>query len=128
MARRRVHRMPLLSSLSLSLSSFLLPLLLALILLQLTFSTSQAAAEATTDEQQKCHCTHDNCLCCVQLNLTRSIDLGGPACAKIGQKDNNVTLNLSYAEDTHNATTLLGKLLLIYIFNFHYCFVFAFFF
>ncbi|KAK0173705.1 hypothetical protein PV328_006862 [Microctonus aethiopoides] len=55
--------------------------------------------------QSKCLCQTSGCLCCVDLNLTSSIDLGGPACVNIKQKENNVSLNLSYGDNpVHNAT------------------------
>ncbi|XP_017890941.1 uncharacterized protein LOC108631490 [Ceratina calcarata] len=55
--------------------------------------------------QSQCLCQTSNCLCCVDLNLTATIDLGGPACINIKQKDENVSLNLSYGDNpVHNAT------------------------
>lgn len=55
--------------------------------------------------QSKCLCQTSGCLCCVDLNLTSSIDLGGPACVNIKQKEDNVSLNLSYGDNpVHNAT------------------------
>ncbi|XP_074094970.1 uncharacterized protein LOC141524791 [Cotesia typhae] len=55
--------------------------------------------------QSKCLCQTSGCLCCVDLNLTSTIDLGGPACVNIRQKEDNVSLNLNYGDNpVHNAT------------------------
>ncbi|XP_014296018.1 uncharacterized protein LOC103580686 [Microplitis demolitor] len=55
--------------------------------------------------QSKCLCQTSGCLCCVDLNLTSTIDLGGPACVNIKQKEDNVSLNLNYGDNpVHNAT------------------------
>ncbi|XP_053973450.1 uncharacterized protein LOC128873714 [Hylaeus volcanicus] len=55
--------------------------------------------------QSQCLCQTFNCLCCVDLNLTATIDLGGAACINVKQKEQNVSLNLSYGDNpVHNAT------------------------
>lgn len=60
--------------------------------------------------ESKCLCQTSGCLCCVDLNLTTTIDLGGPACVNIRQKEHNVSLNLSYGDNPiHNATIRIGK-------------------
>ncbi|XP_023290145.1 uncharacterized protein LOC105699591 [Orussus abietinus] len=57
----------------------------------------------------ECWCQASGCLCCVDLNLTSTIDLGGPACVNVKQKEENVSLNLSYGDNPiHNATTRLA--------------------
>ncbi|XP_003702342.2 uncharacterized protein LOC100878066 [Megachile rotundata] len=63
------------------------------------------AVGRSTAPQSQCLCQTSNCLCCVDLNLTATIDLGGPACINVKQKDQNVSLNLSYGDNpVHNAT------------------------
>ena len=81
-----------------------LPSLPLLLLLLGTTLLGAASAES------KCLCQASGCLCCVELNLTASIDLGGPACVNVRQHERNVSLNLSYADNpVHNATIALGK-------------------
>lgn len=64
----------------------------------------------STMPQSKCLCQTSACFCCVDLNLTATIDLGGPACVNIKQKDQNISLNLSYGDNPlHNATIKIGK-------------------
>ncbi|KAK1131336.1 hypothetical protein K0M31_017623 [Melipona bicolor] len=59
----------------------------------------------STTPQSQCLCQTSNCLCCIDLNLTATIDLGGPACINVKQKEQNVSLNLSYGDNpVHNAT------------------------
>lgn len=61
--------------------------------------------------QSKCLCQASGCLCCVDLNLTVTIDLGGQACVNINQREGNVTLNLNYRDiPEHNATIKIGEL------------------
>ncbi|XP_029041540.1 uncharacterized protein LOC114875438 [Osmia bicornis bicornis] len=63
------------------------------------------AVGRSTAPQSQCLCQTSNCLCCVDLNLTATIDLGGPACINVKQKEQNVSLNLSYGDNpVHNAT------------------------
>ncbi|KAG7206800.1 hypothetical protein KM043_000710 [Ampulex compressa] len=92
---------------------FTFPVLLAILavassagLLETLLSWDLPDAEArSTTPQSKCLCQTSGCLCCVDLNLTVTIDLGGPACINIKQKERNVSLNLSYADNpVHNAT------------------------
>ena len=41
--------------------------------------------------------------------MTTTIDLAGPACINIKQRDENITLNMSYGEKAvHNATIKIG--------------------
>ncbi|XP_076640730.1 uncharacterized protein LOC143352288 [Halictus rubicundus] len=64
-----------------------------------------ASGGRSTTAQSQCLCQISNCLCCVDLNLTATIDLGGPACINVKQKEQNVSLNLSYGDNpVHNAT------------------------
>ncbi|KAK2576883.1 hypothetical protein KPH14_005509 [Odynerus spinipes] len=66
----------------------------------------------STTSQSKCLCQTSGCLCCVDLNLTVTMDLDGLTCINIRQKEQNVTLNLSYGENpVHNATIKIGKYL-----------------
>ncbi|OAD61721.1 hypothetical protein WN48_10204 [Eufriesea mexicana] len=59
----------------------------------------------STAPQSQCLCQTSNCLCCIDLNLTATIDLGGPACINVKQKEQNISLNLSYGDNpVHNAT------------------------
>lgn len=54
--------------------------------------------------QPKCLYQANGYLCCVDIVLTPGIE-PRPACVNINQKNNNVTLNLSYADNpVHNAT------------------------
>ncbi|CAL7936740.1 unnamed protein product [Xylocopa violacea] len=70
----------------------------------LSWDLPDAVGRSTTPQSQ-CLCQTSNCLCCVDLNLTATIDLGGPACINIKQKDQNISLNLSYGDNpVHNAT------------------------
>ncbi|XP_078048949.1 uncharacterized protein LOC144476175 [Augochlora pura] len=70
----------------------------------LSWDLPDAVGRSTTAESQ-CLCQTSNCLCCVDLNLTATIDLGGPACINVKQKEQNVSLNLSYGDNpVHNAT------------------------
>ncbi|CAK9804442.1 hypothetical protein ANTQUA_LOCUS4093 [Anthophora quadrimaculata] len=63
------------------------------------------AVGRSTTPQSQCLCQTTNCLCCVDLNLTATIDLGGPACINVKQKEQNISLNLSYGDNpVHNAT------------------------
>ncbi|XP_043279659.1 uncharacterized protein [Venturia canescens] len=63
------------------------------------------AEERSAAPQSKCLCQSSGCLCCVDFNLTSAISLGGPACINIKQKEQNVSLNVSYGENpVHNAT------------------------
>lgn len=49
-------------------------------------------------------------MCCIDLNLTATFDLGGPACINVRQKEQNVSLNLSYGDNpVHNATIKIGE-------------------
>ncbi|KAL6258995.1 hypothetical protein P5V15_008917 [Pogonomyrmex californicus] len=64
----------------------------------------------STMPQSKCLCQTSGCLCCVDLNLTATIDLGGPACMNIKQKEQNISLNLSYGDNpVHNATIRIAN-------------------
>lgn len=86
-------------------------LLVAAAVLFLLDYCAAAAATTTSVQDNKCLCQTSSCLCCVELNLTSSIDLGGPACVNVRHQHNNVSLNLSYADNPlHNATIALGKL------------------
>ncbi|KAK9303521.1 hypothetical protein QLX08_004830 [Tetragonisca angustula] len=70
----------------------------------LSWDLSDAVGRSTTPQSQ-CLCQTTNCLCCIDLNLTATIDLGGPACINVKQKEQNVSLNLSYGDNpVHNAT------------------------
>ncbi|XP_014217299.1 uncharacterized protein LOC106645858 [Copidosoma floridanum] len=74
-------------------------MLLVLLAVQLVNSAPESS------NNNKCLCQASGCLCCVELNLTKSLDLGGPACVNVRQRERNVTLNLSYADNpVHNAT------------------------
>lgn len=75
----------------------------------LSWDLPEVEARSSTP-QSKCLCQTSGCLCCVELNLTSTIDLGGPACVNIKQKEQNVSLNLSYGDNpVHNATIRIGK-------------------
>lgn len=75
----------------------------------LSWDLPEVEARSTTP-QSNCLCQTSSCLCCVDLNLTATIDLGGPACVNIKQKEQNVSLNLSYGDNpVHNATIRIGK-------------------
>ncbi|KAL0101921.1 hypothetical protein PUN28_018465 [Cardiocondyla obscurior] len=75
----------------------------------LSWDLPEAEARSTTP-QSKCLCQTSNCLCCIDLNLTATIDLGGPACVNIRQKEQNVSLNLSYGDNPiHNATIRIAN-------------------
>ncbi|XP_031788411.1 uncharacterized protein LOC100124269 [Nasonia vitripennis] len=86
-----------------------------LLLVATFFLLVSAAAAAPADDDRSSHnnnnnclCQTSSCLCCVELNLTSSIDLGGPACVNVRHQHNNVSLNLSYADNPlHNATIAL---------------------
>lgn len=68
------------------------------------------AVGRSTNPQSQCLCQTSNCLCCIDLNLTATFDLGGPACINVRQKEQNVSLNLSYGDNpVHNATIKIGK-------------------
>ncbi|XP_076620024.1 uncharacterized protein LOC143341183 [Colletes latitarsis] len=70
----------------------------------LSWDLPDAVGRSSTPQSQ-CLCQTSNCLCCVDLNLTATIDLGGAACINVKQKDQNVSLNLSYGDNpVHNAT------------------------
>ncbi|XP_003393842.1 uncharacterized protein LOC100647092 [Bombus terrestris] len=70
------------------------------------------AVGRSTAPQSQCLCQTSNCLCCIDLNLTTAIggglvvdDLDGRACINIKQKEQNISLNLSYGDNpVHNAT------------------------
>ncbi|XP_071566389.1 uncharacterized protein [Temnothorax nylanderi] len=75
----------------------------------LSWNLPEAEARSTTP-QSKCLCQTSGCLCCVDLNLTSTIDLGGPACVNIRQKEQNISLNLSYGDNPiHNATITIAN-------------------
>lgn len=75
----------------------------------LSWDLPEIEARSTTS-QSKCLCQTSGCLCCVDLNLTAAIDIGGPVCINLRQKEQNVTLNLTYRDNpVHNATTRIGK-------------------
>lgn len=75
----------------------------------LSWDLPEAEARSSTS-QSKCLCQTSGCLCCVDLNLTATIDLGGPACVNIKQKEQNVSLNLSYGDNPiHNATIRIAN-------------------
>jgi len=75
----------------------------------LSWNLPEVEARSSTS-QSKCLCQTSGCLCCVDLNLTATIDLGGPACVNIRQKEQNISLNLSYGDNPiHNATIKIGK-------------------
>lgn len=75
----------------------------------LSWDLPEVEARSNTP-QSRCLCQTSGCLCCVDLNLTSTIDLGGPACVNIKQKEENVSLNLSYGDNPiHNATIRIGK-------------------
>lgn len=89
----------------------------ALLLVVATCFLVSAAADDNSNNNNNCLCQTSSCLCCVELNLTSSIDLGGPACVNVRHQHNNVSLNLSYADNPlHNATIALGKCYIIIIF------------
>lgn len=68
------------------------------------------AVGRSTNPQSQCLCQTSNCLCCIDLNLTATFDLGGPACINVRQKEQNVSLNLSYGDNpVHNATIKIGE-------------------
>lgn len=76
----------------------------------LSWDLPEAVGRSTTQPQSQCLCQTTNCLCCVDLNLTATIDLGGPACINVKQKEQNVSLNLSYGDNpVHNATIKIGE-------------------
>lgn len=75
----------------------------------LSWDLPEVEARSSTP-QSKCLCQTSGCLCCIDLNLTSTIDLGGPACVNIKQKEQNISLNLSYGDNPiHNATIKIGK-------------------
>ncbi|XP_014467440.1 PREDICTED: uncharacterized protein LOC106740684 [Dinoponera quadriceps] len=75
----------------------------------LSWDLPEVEARSSTP-QSKCLCQISGCLCCVDLNLTSTIDLGGPACVNIKQKEQNVSLNLSYGDNpVHNATIRIAN-------------------
>ncbi|EFN70926.1 hypothetical protein EAG_05418 [Camponotus floridanus] len=75
----------------------------------LSWDLPEIEARSTTS-QPKCLCQTSGCLCCVDLNLTAAIDIGGPVCINLRQKEQNVTLNLTYRDNpVHNATIKIGK-------------------
>lgn len=75
----------------------------------LSWDLPDAVGRSTTPQSQ-CLCQTSNCLCCIDLNLTATIDLGGPACINVKQKEQNVSLNLSYGDNpVHNATIKIGE-------------------
>lgn len=75
----------------------------------LSWDLPEVEARSTTS-QSKCLCQTSGCLCCVDLNLTAAIDIGGPVCINLRQKEQNVSLNLSYRDNpVHNATIRIGK-------------------
>ncbi|XP_014233365.2 phosphatidylinositol 4-kinase-like [Trichogramma pretiosum] len=60
------------------------------------------------NNNKSCLCQTSSCLCCIELNLTSSIDLGGAACVNVQHRQRNVSLNLNYGDNpTHNATIAL---------------------
>lgn len=75
------------------------------------------AVGRSTAPQSQCLCQTSNCLCCIDLNLTTAIggglvvdDLDGRACINIKQKEQNISLNLSYGDNpVHNATIKIGN-------------------
>ncbi|XP_015593885.1 uncharacterized protein LOC107267121 [Cephus cinctus] len=74
----------------------------------LSWELPVAEGRSSSKPQSKCLCQPSGCLCCVDLNLTTTIDLGGPACLNIKYKEENVSLNLSYGDnEVHNATIKL---------------------
>ncbi|XP_018406571.1 PREDICTED: uncharacterized protein LOC108782716 [Cyphomyrmex costatus] len=75
----------------------------------LSWDLPEVEARSSTS-QSKCLCQTSGCLCCVDLNLTATIDLGGPACVNIKQKEQNISLNLSYGDNPiHNATIRIAN-------------------
>ncbi|XP_011880361.1 PREDICTED: uncharacterized protein LOC105568902 [Vollenhovia emeryi] len=75
----------------------------------LSWDLPEVEARSATS-QSKCLCQTSGCLCCVDLNLTSTIDLGGPACVNIKQKEQNISLNLSYGDNPiHNATIRIAN-------------------
>ncbi|XP_070151080.1 uncharacterized protein [Polyergus mexicanus] len=75
----------------------------------LSWDLPEIEARSTTS-QSKCLCQTSGCLCCVDLNLTAAIDIGGPVCINLRQKEQNVTLNLTYRDNpVHNATTRIAN-------------------
>ncbi|XP_034939228.1 uncharacterized protein [Chelonus insularis] len=80
-------------------------LLLILLLAVVAVSSAGILEARSSVSQSKCLCQTSGCLCCVDLNLTSTIDLGGPACVNIKQKEENISLNLNYGDNpVHNAT------------------------
>ncbi|XP_046751905.1 uncharacterized protein LOC124414853 [Diprion similis] len=77
----------------------------------LSWGLAETEARSTTPPPpSKCLCQASGCLCCVDLNLTAAIDLGGPVCLNIKQKEENVTLNMSFGENAmHNATIRIAE-------------------
>ncbi|KYN06835.1 hypothetical protein ALC62_02218 [Cyphomyrmex costatus] len=71
----------------------------------LSWDLPEVEARSSTS-QSKCLCQTSGCLCCVDLNLTATIDLGGPACVNIKQKEQNISLNLSYANAANKPTCM----------------------
>lgn len=62
----------------------------------------------STAPQPKCLDQANGYLCCVDIVFTPGIK-ARPACVNINQKNNNVTLNLSYGDSpVHNATIKIG--------------------
>ncbi|XP_046628174.1 uncharacterized protein LOC124309002 [Neodiprion virginianus] len=75
-----------------------------------SWGLAETEARSTTPPPSKCLCQASGCLCCVDLNLTAAIDLGGPVCLNIKQKEENVTLNMSFGENAmHNATIRIAE-------------------
>ncbi|XP_029166428.1 LOW QUALITY PROTEIN: uncharacterized protein LOC114937170 [Nylanderia fulva] len=75
----------------------------------LSWDLPEVEARSTTS-QSKCLCQTSGCLCCVDLNLTAAIDIGGPVCINLRQKEQNVSLNLSYRDNpVHNATIRIAN-------------------
>ncbi|XP_072756235.1 uncharacterized protein [Anoplolepis gracilipes] len=75
----------------------------------LSWDLPEIEARSTTS-QSKCLCQTSGCLCCVDLNLTTVIDISGPVCINLRQKEQNVSLNLTYRDNRiHNATTKIAN-------------------
>ncbi|CAL1689780.1 unnamed protein product [Lasius platythorax] len=75
----------------------------------LSWELPEVEARSTTS-QSKCLCQTSGCLCCVDLNLTAAIDIGGPVCINLRQKEQNVSLNLTYRDNpVHNATIRIAN-------------------
>ncbi|XP_066598360.1 uncharacterized protein [Prorops nasuta] len=60
----------------------------------------------STSPQSQCQCQNLSCFCCIDLNLTTTIELDGPACLHVQQKEQNVSLNFRYKSSLRHQATI----------------------